>query len=149
MKGLEPGDKNDSEIFEVITESDRDKRMPQPPNAPLTQEQISLIGQWIDEGAKNTTDCSNGCDISVYTYSGAVRPILDLNCIGCHNNSVQNAGVNLTTYAGVQTVANDGRLAGVINWSPGYPQMPFGGEKLSDCNIEQIMQWIGAGAKND
>jgi hypothetical protein len=85
----------------------------------------------------------------LFTYSGAVRPILDLHCIGCHNNSVQNAGVNLTTYTGVQTVALDGRLAGVINWDPGYPQMPFGGEKLSDCNITQIMKWIDAGAQNN
>ena len=149
MEGIEPRDPDESEIYEVITEKDKDKRMPQPPNAPLTDQQIGLIERWINEGAQNTTNCSSGCNTELFTYSGAVRPILDLHCIGCHNNSVQNAGVNLTTYTGVQTVALDGRLAGVINWDPGYPQMPFGGEKLSDCNITQIMKWIDAGAQNN
>src|SRR5258706_8324023 len=83
MKGIKPGDKNDSKIFEVITETDKDKRMPPPPDTPLTNEQINLIGKWIDEGANNTTNCSNECDASVYSYSGAVRPILDLHCTGC------------------------------------------------------------------
>jgi hypothetical protein len=149
MKGIEPGDPQHSEIFEAITEDNKDKRMPQPPNAPLTQQQIDLIERWINEGAQNTTNCSDACDASLFTYSGAVRPILDLHCIGCHNNTVQNGGVNLTTYTGVQTVANDGRLEGVINWSPGYPAMPFNGQKLSECNITQIMQWIEAGAPNN
>ena len=149
MEGIKPGDPDGSKIFEVITTNEKDDRMPKAPNDPLTNDQIGLIEQWINEGAQNTTNCFSGCDTSLYTYTSAVRPILDLHCIGCHNNTVQNAGVNLTTYSGVQAVALDGRLAGVINWSVGYPQMPFGGQKLSDCNITQIMKWINAGAQNN
>jgi len=149
MEGIRPGRPDDSKIYEVITSKDKDDRMPQPPNEPLTGTQIGLIEQWINEGAQNTTNCAIECNTDLFTYSGAVRPVLDQHCIGCHNNSVQNGGVNLTTYTGVQSVALDGRLSGVINWDAGYPQMPFGGEKLNECNITQIMKWIDAGAQNN
>ncbi|HYK45323.1 MAG TPA: c-type cytochrome domain-containing protein [Parafilimonas sp.] len=148
MEGIEPGDPEHSKIFEAITSNEKEDRMPKD-TAPLPADQIGVIEQWINEGAHNTTNCFSGCDTSLYTYSAAVRPILDLNCVGCHNNSLQNAGVNLTTYTGVHAVALDGRLSGVINWSVGYPQMPFGGEKLSNCNITQIMKWIDDGAQNN
>lgn len=152
-KGIDPGNAANSKIYQVISgQSGGDEEsdiMPPPPNQPLSKDQVDLIAQWINEGAQNTTNCSNRCDTSSYTYSSAVRPILDLHCIGCHNNSTQNGGVDLTTYTGVQTVAVNGKLAGTINWDPGYPPMPQGGTQLSECNITQIMKWITAGAPNN
>jgi hypothetical protein len=151
--GIDPGNANGSKLYQVLSNQkggeEDDEIMPPPPNQPLSQAQIDLIGQWINEGAQNTTNCSNHCDISLFTYTGAVRPILDLHCIGCHNNTTQNGGVNLATYTGVQTVALNGKLAGAITGASGYPQMPPGGQKLSDCNITQITEWINAGAPNN
>lgn len=48
---VEAGDPEDSEIIERITSNDEDKRMPQPPSAKLTAEQIAIISTWISEGA--------------------------------------------------------------------------------------------------
>lgn len=148
-KGIVPGNAKNSKIYRVITTSGDEDIMPPPPDQPLTKQQTDLIAQWINEGAQNTTNCSFGCDTSLFTYSGAVQPILQLNCTGCHNNNTQNGGVNLSTYSGVQTVALNGKLAGSINWSQGYVAMPQGGQKLSDCNIQQITKWINAGAPNN
>ena len=55
-KGIKPGDPNDSEIYEAITENDVNKRMPLGEPA-LSAAQVALIKQWILEGAQNTTNC--------------------------------------------------------------------------------------------
>lgn len=49
---IEAGDPEASALFERVTESDPDLRMP-PPEAgePLTAEEIATLRQWIDEGA--------------------------------------------------------------------------------------------------
>lgn len=148
-KGIVPGNSKNSKIVQVMSSKGDEDIMPPSPNTPLTQQQVNLVAQWIDEGAQNTTNCSTGCDTSLFTYSSAVQPILELHCTGCHNNTTQNGGVNLSTYNGVQTVALNGKLAGSINWSVGFIAMPQGGQKLSDCNIEQITKWINAGAPNN
>lgn len=148
-KGIKPGDANDSEVYEVMIENDPDDRMPPPPNAPLTMEQTDLVKLWINQGAKNTVDCGEACDENIFTYSGAVRPILDLHCTGCHGGSFPDAGIDLTTYPGVKTVADDGSLVGAISWTAGFSRMPKGGDKLSDCNISQVTKWVNAGALNN
>jgi hypothetical protein len=55
----------------------------------------------------------------------------------------------LDTYARVKTVADNGKLMGVITHANGFPQMPKGGNKLSDCNIAKIKKWVDAGAPNN
>ncbi|MEO5674617.1 MAG: c-type cytochrome domain-containing protein [Chitinophagales bacterium] len=150
---IEPYDLDAGKLYEVITESDPDDRMPPPPNDPLSSEEISLIALWIMQGAKDLhCDENSGgveCDLSNVTYSGTVAPILSTYCIGCHSEASASGGVVLATYSGVSTVALDGRLVGVITHSPGYVPMPFGGNKLPDCEIEQITEWVNNGAPNN
>ncbi len=45
-----PGKRSESELYDRITSSDADLRMP-PEGEPLTAIQVSLLGRWIDEGA--------------------------------------------------------------------------------------------------
>src|SRR5687767_10540913 len=61
---VRPYDLNDSEMFEMITESDPEERMPPPPNQRLNADQINLIAQWILQGAKDLTCDENptGCN---------------------------------------------------------------------------------------
>lgn len=83
---IEPFNLNDSEVYEVIVETDPDKRMPQPPNARLTSEQVNVIASWILQGAKNET-CdpgAGGCNTDNVSYSADIRPIIENNCLGCH-----------------------------------------------------------------
>ena len=46
-----PGNRKKSELFNRITHHDPEYRMPQEKD-PLSAEEIELIGQWIDQGAK-------------------------------------------------------------------------------------------------
>ncbi|MES2704195.1 MAG: c-type cytochrome domain-containing protein [Bacteroidota bacterium] len=150
MKGIKPGNAWDSDIYEAITEDKEEKRMPQPPNPRLTNEQIALIARWINEGAKNGTNCPpKGCDDNIYTYSGAIVPIVNTYCKGCHNSASAAGGIILDTYAGVKVVADNGKLVGATKRLAGFSPMPKGGNSLSGCQLSQIEKWVAAGAQNN
>jgi hypothetical protein len=93
-----------------------------------------------------TTPTPSQCDTVNMTYSGDVQPILQANCYSCHGNGSANGGITLDSYAGVKSVADNGILIGVITHASGFPPMPQGGAKLSDCDINKITSWINRGA---
>lgn len=102
----------------------------------------------------STTETNGGntggaCDPSVFTYSAAVKPILERNCYGCHSGAAPAAGLDYKNYEVLKSVALSGRLLGAINHRPGFSPMPKGSPKLSACNIEQIAKWANAGALNN
>lgn len=148
---VRPFNLNGSDLYEHITETDPDKRMPPPPNSALSSDQINLIAKWILEGAQNL-ECdpdAGQCNTSNVTYSGTIRPLIINTCQGCHSGSAPSAGINLTTYQGIATVANNGRLYGAISHTTGFVAMPYGGNKLSQCAIDKVKAWIDSGAPNN
>jgi hypothetical protein len=155
LRGITPGNSRDSEIYESITEDDPEKiqqgdRMPRFRD-PLPAAQIDLIRRWIEAGA-DTTACAPVllCDSTSVTYSGFIRPTLETNCRGCHTGgSDYNKNVDVTTYEGVQRVAQSGQLLGAISHAYGYTAMPFNAGKLDDCTIAKFRIWISKGAPND
>ena len=144
---IEPFNTEAGHLVEVISESDPDDRMPPPPNIPLSQQQINSIVQWINQGARNN-HC-DACDTLDVTYSGKIKPILEGKCTGCHSAANSSGGINLSTYAGAEAVALNGRLYGAIDHSPGFTAMPQGGNKLPQCEIDAIRIWADAGAPNN
>jgi hypothetical protein len=147
MRTVQPGNASRSKLYEVITASGEDI-MPPKPNQSLSADDIVSIKTWINQGAKNN-QCMGDCDTSVFTYSGAVEPIMNTFCKGCHNPGSLNGGVDLSSYDGVKNVALNGKLVGTVTHSSGYPPMPQGGNQLSDCEIRQIEKWVEAGANNN
>ncbi|ACU63798.1 c-type cytochrome [Chitinophaga pinensis] len=91
----------------------------------------------------------NTCDTVNMKYAADVLPILQANCYSCHGNGNVSGGVSLGSYASVKTQADNGNLVGTITHAAGYPAMPQGGAKLSDCNINKIKAWIARGAQNN
>lgn len=146
-KGIKPGDANDSELYQVLFE-DGDDLMPPFPDAPLTQAQKDSIEAWINQGAKNTTDCNCFCDENQFTYAAIIQPMVSGNCVGCHKPGTLNGDVDLSTYEAVKVQVDNGNFLGTISHVSGFLPMPPGG-KLSDCEITQITNWINAGALNN
>lgn len=90
------------------------------------------------------------CDTTNITYSGAVKPILDLNCAysGCHAEVGAAAGINLATHAGVVAYSSANLLSS-INHDGNASPMPKNGNKLSDCDIQKITLWVQNGQPNN
>lgn len=143
-----PFDPGDSDLLEVLTESDPDKRMPPPPAAPLSSQQIQMIQTWIAQGAKNL-NCDGICDTTNVTWTNTIRPIIQAKCQGCHQGGSPGGGVDLSNYAGVSGAAFSGELVGTIDHLPGFSAMPKNSPKLPDCDIAKIKIWVNAGAPNN
>jgi len=91
-------------------------------------------------------DSSKSCDTINMTYTNNIKPILDNNCISCHQSSNPSGGVLLDSYDQVINQVDNGRLSGAVNHKPGYSPMPQGGGKLSDCDLSKIDSWINSGS---
>ncbi len=144
---VKAGQPNNSELYEVLVETNPDKIMPPPP-ASLTAAQIQLIKTWIKQGAKNNS-CESGCDTSSYSFSGTIQPLLQNFCLGCHSGSSAPAYVHLDSHAGVVAALSNNRLIGAVKHQTGYTAMPPSGNGMSDCQIRQLELWIAAGAPNN
>lgn len=147
LRYVKPGDANDSKLYEVIMKTN-DDRMPPAPMQPLSAAQKSLIQKWINQGAKNNS-CAASCDTAIFTYSGAIKPMMEAKCAGCHNPANLGGNIDVSTYTGVRTVALNGKLYGSVSHQTGYSPMPKNSPKLSDCEIRQIQKWIAAGSLNN
>jgi hypothetical protein len=145
---ISPFSPSNSELYEAITESDPDDRMPPPPAAALTAEQKAITAKWINQGAQNLTCNPNygRCDTVNVKYSSFIKPVIDTCCKGCHSGNAPSGNINLSAYSGVKTVALNGKLLGSILWSNGFSKMPQGGNKLDDCTIAKFEAWVADGA---
>jgi hypothetical protein len=103
-----------------------------------------------DKGGDNNPPVSSDtCSAIVFTYSGAVAPLMTTRCTRCHNDTTTRGGINLSVYDSVKIVALNGRLLGSINSATGYKPMPPGSTKLTGCQILQVEKWVQAGAANN
>jgi hypothetical protein len=140
-----PGNALKSELYKEIIRTDED-RMPPPPMAPWTTDQINKLKTWINQGAKNNS--CDACDTSKFTYAAAIKPIIQNKCQGCHNPGFMGGNVDLSTYQGLKSIATNGKLYGSITWTTGYSPMPRS-MKLPACEIIQIKKWIDNGSLNN
>lgn len=138
------GDPEESELYEVLVETDPEKRMPPPPKEALTADQIDMIRTWIAQGAKNNY-CDHDCDTSDVTFSGTVWHTMQNYCFGCHSGSNPQGGIFIENYDDVVALANSGQLMGTINHEAGYSPMPQNGDQLSQCKRREIEIWIENG----
>ena len=86
------------------------------------------------------------CDTTIVTWEHPIRDILATYCVECHNEDLAYSGVRHDVYELELIVVNDGRLNGVVNHLPGYPQMPYQRPKLPDCELLLINIWLERGA---
>lgn len=140
--GIRAKQSSSSRYYTIIGGSMPPKSSPQ-----MTATNIATIKKWIDQGALNT-QCTNVCDTTVFTYSGAIQTILANNCGGCHGTSPGTANVYLGTYAAAKAyiTANTTLFNNAINWTSATAamNMPQSG-KMVACKITQIQKWIKAG----
>lgn len=150
MKIVKAGKPNDSEIIEVINETDPNKMMPPQGNTPLTAEQKNLISRWISEGAINQTcvkDTGN-CVSTNVSYKNDISKIINTYCIGCHGAG-NSTGIDLSNYGGVKSAATSGKLYNSVAQNGQASSMPKGGSKIPACDIQKIKSWVDAGSQDN
>ena len=90
------------------------------------------------------------------SFSGQVLPIFEARCQQCHGAGRAEAGLSLASHADVMSGSNYGpvlapgssatsRLVEVIVSG----EMPLGGRKLTESEIQTISDWIDAGAPDN
>lgn len=88
------------------------------------------------------------CDTVAVSYSLDVEPIINAQCLSCHQGAAASAGRLLEDYATVKISADDGSLFHSVNGTGGYSIMPQTG-KMPQCNVDKIDAWIKAGTPNN
>ena len=93
------------------------------------------------------------------SYYREVQPVLQKNCIGCHQPAMKSSGLDLTTYDGFRAGGKRGPAfsAGVpgeslvVRFVTGEmkPSMPLGAPPLAKTDVEVIRDWIASGAHDD
>lgn len=144
---VQPFDPNDSEIYEAITDSDPEDRMPPEGEEPLTADQIQLIFTWIAQGAQNNS-CS-ACDTAEVTFSNTIHPLVEIKCQGCHSGAQPSANLSLLDYTDISTIALSGALLSSVTGTNSFTQMPFNANPLPACEIDLIEAWVAAGAPDN
>ena len=147
-RGVVAGNATSSKLYKVLFATGESK-MPPNGNPALTDAQKNIIGVWINQGAKNTTNCGTTCDANAFAYTANIKPLMTTYCTGCHSSTNASKGIDLSTYAGVKAAASNGSLYGSIAQSTGFVAMPQGGARLSDCQILVVQKWIAAGTPNN
>jgi cytochrome c5 len=108
-----------------------------------------LLGCYYDKeeilypGLNNCTPSANPL------FSADVLPVLNSKCNNCHRGPSASAGIKLDTYTEVLKYVNNGSLMGSINHLSGFSPMPKNTGKMSQCEIDQIQNWINAGKLNN
>jgi mono/diheme cytochrome c family protein len=93
------------------------------------------------------------CDTTNVRYKVEIKAILDANCKSCHNGP-DITGYDLYDHATISSLALDGNftygtLLSAVMHEGGAPEMPQGGPKLQDCDINKIAAWVHKGAPDN
>lgn len=118
----------------------------------LTMFAIALIAGCAKTSEdKLAAGSSTACDTTSVSYSAAITPILQANCYSCHGSSSNggSGGIILEGYNNLLKWAQNGYLVGNVTHAPGYVAMPYGKDKLPDCEVNKIVAWVNQGARNN
>ncbi|MDX1736097.1 MAG: hypothetical protein R3228_17100, partial [Halioglobus sp.] len=122
--------------------------MPLPGYADLTDREVSLLLQWIDDGAPlgDESQVPIGLADEGYTYHGDTRAIIEAHCVGCHVDGGV-APFSLTTYEQVRSSAAAAFHAvdngSMPPWPPTRGYSRFVHERVMDPQDEdKLLNWL-------
>jgi cytochrome c553 len=110
---------------------------------------FSMVILWACSKDKTTSQNNGVCTTTNMSFNADIQPIFNANCTTCHSGTNSSGSQNLSNYAGVVKAIDNGKLIGVITHASGFPAMPQGAAKLSDCTISKISAWINQGQLNN
>ncbi|MBF0350451.1 MAG: hypothetical protein HQM11_05435 [SAR324 cluster bacterium] len=166
LKLVEPGSKEKSYLYLKITGNAQIKGSRMPGLGVVLDETfISLIGQWIDDGAGVGSSKGGSTSAPSASWDSIQADVLQTKCVTCHGGASPAAGLSWQKdqYDAIVTNGKKGS-SGVLLIKPsdsansylyqkltGEPtisgsRMPLGGPYLEQTTIDKIKSWIDAGA---
>ncbi|MCH2213086.1 MAG: hypothetical protein MK110_17410 [Fuerstiella sp.] len=173
---LKPGDGADSLIMKRLTNSDDRQRMPRN-SARLTNEQLRIIGKWINDGAifdgtdedapivSSTETPPEDIEIVMADGTGTVSFISDVApifvnfCLRCHRGDTPAGGYSVVTITDVLRGGDTGNTIIPGNSNDSYLwklvglqdpiKMPQGPARLKRSQAQTLKTWIQEGAHFD
>jgi hypothetical protein len=94
---------------------------------------------------EKVTPIDQQCNTTI-SYINDVKPILDAECVFCHQAVNPSGGYVFDSYSAV--AANANAILGSMKAS-GYQLMPIGGPALPDSTIQKISCWINQGKQDN
>lgn len=87
--------------------------------------------------------------LDTVSYAAVIQPLMDANCVSCHDATSASGGYDLSTYANVS--ANADVIFHTIKQDDpaNYAAMPQGADKLADSSIQHFECWISQGKLNN
>lgn len=89
------------------------------------------------------------CQTEDLSYSMDIIPIIDANCYRCHDMQTNLGNITLEGYDNIKVYVDNGKLLGAIKRESGFSAMPQDTDKIDQCLINKIEQWILDGAENN
>jgi len=102
----------------------------------------------VEQELYGTSSITN-CDSIKGVYLLEVKPLIENQCLSCHNNNFTQGGINLEGYENTKKVTLNGKLLQSIKHETGISPMPQGAPKLSSCDILKVSLWKNQGAPNN
>jgi mono/diheme cytochrome c family protein len=144
-----PGKADESQLVVRMEDSNANNRMPPPPNAAVSAQDIAVIKAWINQGAKIG-------DASV-DFVTQVQPIFKSACYSCHSGSEVKGGLHLDARAEalkggalghdiVPGKSQDSLLLHRVLGDNGLARMPMAATPLNPQQIATLRTWIDQGA---
>jgi hypothetical protein len=112
----------------------------------------SMLAVYITGCSKQSADRLTGgmtCDTTGISYAKQVFPILVDNCYTCHQGLNAPSGIDLSSFATLQTYVSNGNLVNAVNHTGTVPSMPLDLPMLPPCEISIITAWAHQGALNN
>jgi mono/diheme cytochrome c family protein len=90
------------------------------------------------------------------SFARDIFPIFDQTCLKCHGGDKTEKGLSVKTYAALMQGSQRGAV--IVPGDPGSSRlvqllqsgkMPKRAPRLSETEIELVMEWIRAGAQNN
>ncbi|HAB31758.1 MAG TPA: hypothetical protein DCE13_04365 [Cryomorphaceae bacterium] len=87
---------------------------------------------------------STPCDVSMVTWSVDIQPMIQVQCLSCHQGASPSGGKDFSSYANVKL--HLGGAVSRINKPEGDPLIMPPSGPLSNCSLSKMDAWIAAGA---
>ena len=126
---------------------------PQPTDEPAPVSQTSAAPPTPTEIPPTNTPTPEPAAIS---FANDITPILQKSCVNCHGGDRIEEGLVMKTYADLMAGSDNGAVVVPGNAAESLmvkmiasKKMPKRGPKLTDTQIQQIVDWINQGAMDN